>query len=60
MGERTGFVLFLSGWKSGVRVKAYVLLPQYLSEKSQREFLWVRVLMVAGGTSEGFKWVVEQ
>ena len=30
------------------------------SEKSLRGFLWVRVLVVAAGTSEGFEWVVEQ
>ena len=31
-----------------------------MSEKSQRGFLWARVLMVAEGTSKGFEWVVEQ
>ena len=58
-GRAHGFRL-LPGWLEEWSQGQGLLLPWCLSGKSLRGFLWARVLVVAGGTSEGFVWVVEQ
>ena len=48
------------GWSEGWSQGQGLLLLQRRSGKSPRGFRWIRVLVVAVGTNEGFKWIVEQ